>query len=261
MMNSSPAFLQEALMGQLRLMHHPVAITYFFDRQGVEDFTKAGEYHLPVKPVTFCQAELGPRMEGIRVLLEPEKLGCGNAKYVFGWKGMDEAEIKSHQKYSSKALPPEKIVADKATFQGRNLLAIGLEPLGLASKAPDVVHFCCDNMQAYHLVTDWMASQGVHPMQCVITANSAACGGNVRVYESGAANLYLACSGNYNAGKMERGEVNVSIPGAHMPALVERMMERANTTGGASITRLGHPFPGADICKNCPLIVFTKAKG
>jgi len=260
MSSTTPDSLREALMRELRLMHAPVAVHYCFNQEAVEAFKEAGEYHRPVKPVTFCQAELGPRMENIRVLVEPEAMGCTNAKYVLGWKGYDEAELKSHAKYASDALTTEAIVKGKATLQGKNLVAIGLEPLGASEKMPDVVHFTCDAMQAYHLVTDWMATQGVPVLQSSITVNSAACGGNVRVLESGQANVYLACSGNYNAGKMERGEVNVSIPGDQLPALVERLLARKAKTGGASITRLGEPFPGADICKNCPLIVFTKAK-
>jgi hypothetical protein len=30
--------------------------------------------------------------------------------------------------------------------------------------------------------------------------------------------------------------------------------------GSSAITRPGDGFPGADICKNCPLILFRKAK-
>lgn len=44
----------------------------------------------------------------------------------------------------------------------------------------------------------------------------------------------LPSSGSYNAGKTERGEINFILP--------------------------GDGFPGADICKNCPLILFHKAK-
>ena len=40
--------------------------------------------------------------------------------------------------------------------------------------------------------------------------------------------------------------------------LVDRLAKRVDEKGGAAITRLGEGFPGADICKNCPLIVFKK---
>jgi hypothetical protein len=46
------------------------------------------------------------------------------------------------------------------------------------------------------------------------------------------------------------------IPGAHIGAVVERLVSRQIAAGGSSITRPGDPFPGADVCKNCPLIAF-----
>jgi uncharacterized protein (DUF169 family) len=252
--------MQEALMRELRLMHYPVAITYHFDQASLNGFKSAGEYYQPVKPLTFCQAEIGARMEGVAVLVEPERLGCSNAKYVFGWKGFDDAELKTHAKYASDALPARAIVESKPHLQGRGLLAVGVAPLALCARTPDVVHFSCDTMQAYHLIADWMATRGVHPFTANITANSAACGGNVHSFNTDQANLFLACSGSYNSGKTERGEINVAIPGSQLAPVVERILARTAKSGGASLTRIGDPFPGADICKNCPLIVFTKGK-
>ena len=123
---------------------------------------------------------------------------------------------------------------------------------------PDVVHFCCDNMQAYHLLDDWMAVCDVHPFRPSLCVNSAVCGGTTFCFLQQQANLTLACGGSYNSGKMERGEINVMIPGKDIEAVVHRMEERVKKTGGVSLTRKGHPFPGADICLNCPVIVFKK---
>ena len=91
--------------------------------------------------------------------------------------------------------------------------------------------------------------------------SSSACGGGVFSYLEKTFNLCPACSGSYNAGKTERGEVNAFIPGVHIEAVVERLLERLDAAGSASITKPGDPFPGADICKNCPLIVFKNAGG
>jgi len=197
-------------------------------------------------------------MEGITVLLEREKLGCTNAQFVFGWKGLDEGEAKSHIKYCVDADQAKRVVAGKPRLPENTLLAVAVGPLAMTVGTPDVVHFYCDNMQAYHILGDWMATQDVHPFRPSMSVNSAACGGNVFAYNEKQANLFLACSGSYNAGKTERGEINVAIPGGHMQPLVERLQKRIDEKGGASITRLGEPFPGADICKNCPLIVFKK---
>ncbi|EPR44285.1 protein of unknown function DUF169 [Desulfovibrio sp. X2] len=254
------ARLQDVLMKELRLMHYPIAIKYFFDAAELERFKKEAEYYQPVKPLTFCQAEIGARMEGISVLMEEEKLGCTNAKFVFGWKGMDEGEVKSHSKYASDLEQAGRFVATKPRLPEGKLLAVAVTPLAATLFDPDVIHFYCDNMQAYHLLGDWMAVRDIHPLRPNLTVNSAACGGNVYVHDTGLANLYLACSGSYNSGKTERGEINVSIPGKDLPAMVARLEKRIADKGGAAITRLGEPFPGADICKNCPLITFTKGK-
>ncbi|EFL50003.1 protein of unknown function DUF169 [Solidesulfovibrio fructosivorans JJ]] len=251
--------MQHVLMDELRLMHYPIAVKYFFDQAELDDFKERVSYYLPAKALTFCQAEIGARMEGITVLMGKEQLGCSNAKCVFGWKDIDAAEFKSHIKYCESLEQAERFVRSKPRMK-EGLLAAAVSPLADAAFPPDVVHFYCDNMQAYHLVVDWMAVMDKHPLRPNMTMNSAACAGNVYVYNSGEANVFLACSGSYNAGKTERGEINVAIPGKDIGRVVARLKARKEREGGAAITRIGHPFPGADICKNCPLIVFKKAK-
>ncbi len=251
--------MQQALMDELRLMHYPIAIKYFFDQAELDAFKEKAPHYLPAKALTFCQAELGARMEGLTVLVGKEQLGCSNARFVFGWKGLDAGEIKGHLKYVKDLEQAERFVKSKPRLEEGALLAVAVSPLAEAAFDPDVVHFYCDNMQAYHLVVDWMAAMDRHPLNPNMTINSAACGGNVHAFNTGEANVFLACSGSYNAGKTERGEINVAIPGPQIGAVVERLLERKAATGGASLTRSGHPFPGADICKNCPLIVFKKA--
>jgi uncharacterized protein (DUF169 family) len=105
-----------------------------------------------------------------------------------------------------------------------------------------------------------MAAMDHHPLRPNMTMNSAACAGNVQCFNTKEANVFLACSGSYNAGKTERGEINVAIPGDQIGKVVARLLARKAATGGASVTRAGQPFPGADICKNCPLITFKKAE-
>jgi len=251
--------MQDYFMHHLRLMHYPVAIRYIFDQEELDRFKRDVPHYVPGKAVTFCQAEIGARMEGLTVLMEKDRLGCANAKFVFGWKGLDEAEVKSHMKYVRDADQAELFVKSKPRLPEGKLLAVVVSPLADAFAPPQVVHFYCDNMQAYHLAVDWMSAMNVHPLKPSMTMNSAACGGNVQAYNTSSMNVFLACSGSYNAGKTERGEINVSIPGEQLPLVMERLKKRVDDTGGAAITRLGHPFPGADICKNCPLITFKKA--
>ena len=115
-------------------------------------------------------------------------------------------------------------------------------------------------MQAYHILNDWMAVRNVHPLRPVLCVNSAICGGSVFSFVEAQANLTLACAGSYNSGKMERGEINVMVPGGHIRDVAERMAARVAEKGGISLTREGRPFPGPDICQNCPLIAFRKAE-
>lgn len=250
---------QDFLMRELRLMTAPIAIKYFFDQKELDAFRAEVSYYTPVKAITFCQAEIGARMENLAVLIEKEKLGCSNARFIFGWKPLDEAEAKSHIKYCQDLDQARRFVEGKPRLPENTLLAVAVTPLAQAPPASDIMHLYCDTMQAYHILGDWMASTDVHPFRPSLSINSAACGGNVASYLSGQANLFLACSGSYNSGKTERGEINVAIPFAHLPGILKRMQKRIDEQGGVAITRLGNPFPGADICKNCPLINFKKA--
>ncbi|MEW6448542.1 MAG: DUF169 domain-containing protein [Bacillota bacterium] len=250
--------MQRVLMEELRLMHYPVAVKFIFSDEELHDFTNSVSYHEPVKPLTFCQFEIAARMKGLTVLGKEETLGCSNAAYVFGWKEFDDGEVKSHLKYVVDWDQAVRFVKSKPRLPEGALKAFVVSPLGDAYFAPDTVHFYCDNMQAYHLMVDYMAAVDIHPLRTNVTMNSSACAGNVFPYLEKTANFVTACSGSYNAGKTERGEVNVMIPGEQIEATVKRLLDRIKNLGSASITRPGDPFPGADVCKNCPLIVFKK---
>lgn len=252
---------QEVLMKELRLYHYPVAVKFFYDQAELDAFhAKAPEVHTPLKPMTFCQWELGARMKGQIVYSDMQGLGCGNAQFCFGWKGLDDGEIKGHAKYTRDLDQAERFVKSKSRLK-EGLLGIAVAPLGSVDGLfePDTVHFYCDNMQAYHLAVDYMAATDTHPLRPSITMNSSACGGNVFSYVEQEFNMLPACSGSYNAGKTERGEINVIIPGTKFGAMFDRLMDRINAAS-SSITRPGDGFPGADICKNCPLIIFKKEK-
>lgn len=253
--------MQKVLMDELRLMHYPVAVKYIFKDVELEEFKNNVSYHVPVHPLTFCQFEIGPRMKGQTLLGLKETLGCTNAAYVFGWKSFDDEEIKSHLKYVKDWEQAKRFVKTKPRLPEGALKAFVVSPLAASYFAPDVVHFYCDNMQAYHLAIDYMSAMDIHPLRSNITMNSSACSGNVYSYLEKSANVITACSGSYNAGKTERGEINVIIPGEHMGDMVQRLLDRIKQYGSASVTRPGDPFPGADVCKNCPLIVCVKPKG
>ncbi len=253
--------MQELLMRELRLYHMPIAINFFFDDEKLEEFKSKANYVTPVKPITYCQWELAPRMQGKTILADASSLGCSNAHVSFGWKDIDDKEIKTQLKYCVDFDQAERFMRSKPRLPLGKLKAIAASPLFDAKVAPDVVHFYCDNMQSYHLSVDYMAGTDTHPLRPMVTMSSSACGGSVFCYMEQAFNMCPACSGSYNSGKTERGEVNVFIPGNHIEATVKRLMQRIENAGSSSITRPGDPFPGADICKNCPLIVFKKGEG
>lgn len=255
--------MQEKLMRELRLYHYPIAVKFFFDAEAVQMFKDtAKEYHMPLKPTTYCQWEIAPRMQGKIVYSEIDGLGCSNARCSFGWKEVDEAEVKGQLKYVRNMEQGERFVRSKEQLR-RGLIGIAVAPLKDADVfgGPDVVHFYCDVMQAYHLGVDYMAAMDMHPLRPNLTMSSSACGGSVWSFVHQSFNMLPACSGSYNAGKTERGEINVMIPGSQIEAVVERMQERIDEKGSAAITRPGDGFPGGDICKNCPLIVFKKHEG
>lgn len=50
--------LHETLMHEMRLIHAPVAIKYFFDQAELDSFKKTQPHYSPIKPLTFCQSEV-----------------------------------------------------------------------------------------------------------------------------------------------------------------------------------------------------------
>lgn len=252
--------IEKILMNELRLMYYPIAVKYLFEDEELQEFKENNEYYIPKKPLTFCQAEIGPRMQGKTVLITKDSLGCKNAAFVLGWKSMDDKEIDSHLKYCKDGEQAERFVKTKPRLPEGELKGIVISTLGNSFFKPDTIHFYCDNMQAYHLLVFYMAALNIHPLRTNITINSSACGGNVYSYLEKTANFLPPCSGSYNSGKTERGEVNVIIPGEHIEETIKELYLIKERYGSSSFTREGDPFPGADICKNCPLIHFKRVE-
>ncbi|MGL1932007.1 MAG: DUF169 domain-containing protein [Desulfotalea sp.] len=253
--------MQNTLMGDLRLYHFPIAVKFFYEQEEIDKFKEEAEFHVPMKKMTYCQWEIAARMKGQTVFAEAKDLGCANALYSFGWKGIDEKGIKDHKKFVKNLEQAERFIKSKSVLK-KGLLAIAVAPLADADvlQGIDAVHFYCDNMQAYHLAVDYMAATDTHPLRPQITMNSSACGGTVYSVTEQQFNMLPACPGSYNAGKTERGEINVVIPGSQFEAVMDRLQERKEQQGSSSLTRPGDGFPGADVCKNCPLIIFKKEK-
>lgn len=253
--------MERILMDELRLYHHPIAVSWLKNDAELEAFKKSTAYVTPVKPLTFCQWEIAARMQAKTVLGTPETLGCANGKISFGWKEVGEKDIALQQHFCIDKEQAERFIRSKAVYPANTMKAVAVGPLGKAGAQPDVVHFYCDNMQSYHLAVDYMASTNTHPLRPNVTMNSSACGGCVYACQENTFNMCPSCPGSYNSGKTERGEVNVFIPGGQIAGVVQRLLDRKKAKGSAALTRPGDSFPGADICKNCPLIIFKEGAG
>ena len=257
-MTFSYAEMDALLYEELRLYHHPIAVIFLRTPEEVENYKKNNEFLEPVKPLTFCQWEIAARMQGKTVLGTVDKLFCTNAQVSFGWRDIDDNEVRSQLKYCRSEEQARRFLEAKPRMPQGALRAVGVAPLGSCTDLPHVVHMLCDSLQAYHLAVDYMAATDTHPLPTQLLMSSSSCGGSVYCYQTAQFNYTTPCSGSYNAGKMERGESNVFIPGVHIQAVIARLLERIDRCGGCSITRPGDYFPGADVCKNCPLIHFKK---
>jgi uncharacterized protein (DUF169 family) len=134
--------MQKILMDELRLMHYPIAVKFIFRQEELDDFMKHASYYEPVKPITFCQCEVAARMKGQTVLGTKEKLVCSNALFNFGWKALDEAEVKSHLKYTRDMDQALRFVKTKLRLPEGELKAFIVSPLADTYFIPDTVHFC-----------------------------------------------------------------------------------------------------------------------
>lgn len=251
--------MQHILMEGLRLYHFPVAVTFLPDEAAIEDFcSRYEEVFAPANTVSFCQAEVAARMQGKTVLIRPEKVDCQPAKMNFGWKEITDKDVRAQRRYTRTIEQARRFLEDRPKLAPGACAAVAVGPLGDAAVPPSVVHFYCDPMQAYHLMVDYIAALDRHPLRMYHSTGSAACGSSVFSFQENTINLHTACPGSYSSGKTERGEVNVTIPGEHIGLVVDRLLERKEDTGDTSLTNPGDPFPGVDVCKNCPQIRFKQ---
>jgi uncharacterized protein (DUF169 family) len=256
MSNSDLVF---TLRNLLRMKYYPVAIKFFYSQDELDQFKKGVPYKTASHPFTLCHYVAASRQRGDILLSNSDKTGCTNAKFVLGWKGLDEGEIKSHLKYTKDRAQAERFVATKKRMP-EGLLAFATAPLHKAPYQPDVIHGMSDVLQAYHLGNDWCAAFDTHPFQMTMTMNSSVCHGVVACYVTRKPNVTPMCSSSYTAGKTEQGEINWIWPGSDLKPTIKWMLERTVRDGGVSFPRTGETYPGFNICKLCPFLTFTKPK-
>jgi uncharacterized protein (DUF169 family) len=248
-----------SLRNFLKMKYYPVAVKYFYSEPELKDFKKHVDYKIALHPYTFCHYVAVSRQRGDILLGTLEKLGCTNAKYVMGWKELDDAEIKSHLKYTQDWDQAKRFVKTKKRLP-EGLLAFATAPLHKAPYKPDVVHGVSDVLQAYHLGNDWCAMANSHPFAMTMTMNSSICHGCVQCHKYKWPNITPMCSSSKTAGKTEQGEINWVWPGDQLEPTVRWMLERTVRDGGVSFPRTGETYPGFDICKLCNFLVFKRPK-
>jgi uncharacterized protein (DUF169 family) len=257
----SNADLVLTLRNLLRMKYYPVAVKLFFSNEELEDFKKNVEhFKIGLHPYTVCHAVAAARQRGDIILATEDKTGCANAKYVFRWKELDEAEIKSHLKYTKDRDQAERFLLTKKRLP-EGLLAFATAPLHKTPYEPDVIHGLSDVLQSYHLGNDWCAAMDTHPFNMVMTMNSSICHGIAQCYVTQKPNITPMCSSSYTAGKTEQGEINWIFPGNQLKPTIQWMLERTVRDGGVSFPRTGETYPGFNICKLCSFLVYKQPKG
>jgi len=247
------------LRNLLRMKYYPVAIKFFFSNEEIETFKKNVDFKVGLHPYTMCHAVAAARQRGDIILATKDKTGCSNAKYVLGWKELDEAEIKSHVKYTRDRAQAERFLLTKKRLP-KGLLAYATAPLHKTPYEPDVIHGISDVLQSYHLGNDWCAATDTHPFNMVMTMNSSVCHGITQCYVDQKPNITPMCSSSYTAGKTEQGEINWIWPGNQLKPAIQWMLERTVRDGGVSFPRTGETYPGFNICKLCSFLVYKQPK-
>lgn len=246
-----------SLRNLLRMKYYPVAVKFFYDQKELDEFRNMGLDKVAAHPFTFCHYLAASRQRGDILFADLKGMGCTNAQYVFGWKEYDENEVKSHLKYTKDKAQAERLVKTKKRLKP-GLLAFATAPLHKAPFKPDVIHGISDVLQSYHLGNDWSAAMDIFPFEMTMTMNSSACHGVAAVFLTNKPNITTMCSGSYTAGKTEQGEINWIWPGDQLDPTVRWMLERTVRDKGVSFPRTGETYPGFNMCKLCPFLVWTK---
>ncbi len=255
----TPSDLVFTLRNLLKMKYYPVALKYFFSEDELEDFKKSNDYKTALHPFTLCHFVAASRQRGDVLLATPATTGCTNAKYVLGLKELDDSEIKSHLKYTKDRAQAKRFVETKHRLSS-GLLAYATAPLHKATFQPDVIHGMSDVLQAYHLGVDWCAAFDTHPFRMTMTMNSSVCNGIASCHVTRQPNITPMCSSSYTAGKTEQGEINWIWPGDQLEPTLRWTLERTVRDRGVSFPRTGETYPGFNMCKLCPFLVWTKPK-
>lgn len=250
--------MQKALEALYKLEYNPVAIKFFFNQDEFDAFIPE---KVPSTKMTFCQATLASRMDNYIVKVTDDKLLCGNARTVFGFREASDAEVDEQVKYTIDWDLAKECMQARPSLPVDELKGIMTAPLYKTPVDPDVVFFVVNVFQAYHILNDYIGGCKAPTITSHHTINSVVCGGSVRCFQDNTPEMKTMCAGSFTSGKTEKGEVNVFIPGKHIGQLASQLIKRTVKYGGSSFLGAGgQDFPGIDVCKKCPMIRFKDYK-
>ncbi|MDY0132586.1 MAG: DUF169 domain-containing protein [Desulforegulaceae bacterium] len=252
----------ESFIWNFRLDFDPVGVK-FIDNESIINTLPITH---TVKPkLSYCQYLAASRSAKHRLFLSPEKLECKNAQPVFGFRELEqEIDGKSHEKYLideklSWRAPQEKARLELGKYKG--IFMAPLNDYDDLDFGPDITFFMVVPYQAYHILNDYMGAMNKPNLSFLATPNSAVCSGGVYSFLNNTANMTTMCAGSKSSGKTEMNYMNLFIPGDQVLKTAEHLLYRIEKTGGPSLMgKGGQPWPGLDVCLNCPLIKFKEVE-
>lgn len=214
--------MNEVFMAELSLKHPPTAVKYFYTQAEFDYFEARNDFHLPIKPGTFCQWERNACSQEQTIYAEAKDLQCRRAACSFNW-----------EKYND-FVPSTKQHLNKGVF------GIAVAPLGKARFIADTVNCTCDSSQADTIINAWIKASGVQPWRPTTAKDSSSCSGNVFVHNKNLATIGPTCP--HFAIKNVREEINVILPADHLAHVVDQLLECKISLKNTSFNRPGDGF-------------------
>lgn len=211
--------MNQSLMAELRLVHSPVAVKFFYTQTEFEYFRENYHYNVATKPMTFCQCEHKACEQGQTLYSELKDLQCDRAACSFGKEENNEVISPSRQYLSSK------------------VFGIALAPLGEAQFIADTITFYCDSKQADMLINAWVTVSGVPPFRTDDAADSSSCSSSIYVHNKNIASIGMVCSSSGDGEKW--GGMNVILPADHLRHTVDQLLSGKMSLRGSSFSRPG----------------------
>jgi len=247
------AEIEEFLVRGLKLYHYPVGIRFLFEEAALQ---QADCDKICSRRLTFCQYVAFVRQAGQATKLGRDSISCRTANDLLGLAPDETACIDSLVRVLNDRPAAAALYSSRPRFAPGELAGVSLGPLSSFEAAPDLVLIVCDNLQAVHLLDDYLRAHHCSSVPFQHQPNGAFCATAVASFLTGTPQIALGCPGANTAGKMERGELVAVMPFGQLAAACEAARKRAAVSGSFSLLAGSRDFAGLDVCGNCPLIKF-----